>query len=287
MKKKLLLISYLYIFLQFFINRDIVYKSIFQSYDIFIKIIVPNLFLAMIISDQLINNGFIEICHSFFYKLFHINGIYSFIFIMSILTGFPSSAKYTKDLLNEHLIDEKSANKLIMFTHFSNPFFIIGTISYLFNYHIAFKVLISHYLGNIILCFIFGRNINYITNKLNKKTFSDSIKNTIDTLLLVFGSITFFSIISAIIKVNFSFSTISNTLISGILEITQGIKYLSTLNISIKLKTIILTFFLSFGGLSVHTQVLSIINNTKIKYKNFFIARLYHSIISIIIAFII
>lgn len=288
MKKKLLIFGYLYIFSQFFLHKTIIYNSIFQSYEIFIKLIVPNLFLAMIISDQLINNGFIDICHNFFYKLFRLNGIYSFIFIMSILTGFPSSSKYIKDLLSEHLIDEKSANKLIMFTHFSNPFFILGTISYLFNYSIATKVLLSHYLGNIILCIIFGKNITYISNPLmNRKTFSDSIKNSIDTLLLIFGSLTFFLILSTIIKTNFHFSSILNTLLSGILEITHGIKYLAILNINGKLKTIIITFFLSFGGLSVHAQVLSIINNTKIKYKNFLIARLFHSLLSSLIALII
>ena len=68
---------------------------------------------------------------------------------------------------------------------------------------------------------------------------------------------------------------------------TQGVKYVSMFNYSIIIKLIFITTFISFGGLSVHLQVSSIINDTKIKYKNFLIARGVHSFISIILVYII
>ena len=74
--------------------------------------------------------------------------------------------------------------------------------------------------------------------------------------------------------------------IKGILEITMGIKYLSILNIPNIYKTIIISMFLSFGGLSIHIQVLSFLIDTNISYKEFFYARIYHSILSGIISYI-
>jgi len=67
---------------------------------------------------------------------------------------------------------------------------------------------------------------------------------------------------------------------------TQLVKYVSISNIYLIYKVILITLFLSFGGFSVHLQVASIINNTKIKYKNFMIARIIHSIISLILVYI-
>ena len=67
---------------------------------------------------------------------------------------------------------------------------------------------------------------------------------------------------------------------------TQGLKYLSILKIPLYKQALISVFFISFGGLSVHMQVLSIISDTKIKYFPYFISRILHASISTIIFFI-
>lgn len=41
---------------------------------------------------------------------------------------FPSNAKYTKELYLEGSINEHEASKILMFTHFSNPLFLLGTL---------------------------------------------------------------------------------------------------------------------------------------------------------------
>ena len=61
---------------------------------------------------------------------------------------------------------------------------------------------------------------------------------------------------------------------------TGGLKYVSLLNISTNLKTIFTTMILAFGGLSVHTQVYSLIADTKIKYLPFLCARIMHVFLS-------
>ena len=66
---------------------------------------------------------------------------------------------------------------------------------------------------------------------------------------------------------------------------TMGLKSISLLNLSNIYKVVISTMFISFGGLAVHMQVLSQVVDTDISYRPFFIARIFHSIISGIISY--
>ena len=76
-------------------------------------------------------------------------------------------------------------------------------------------------------------------------------------------------------------------IIKGLFEITIGIDALSKLNMFLISKAVIASMILAFGGISVHVQVLSQITNTKIKYIYFFIGRMYQSIISGILTYVI
>ena len=163
--------------------------------------------------------------------------------------------------------------------------------------HLTIIVLISHYIGNIIIGIIF-RNYHYsytkdnIKFKLNESkpigdVLSKSIKDSIETLLLILGSISLFSFFIIIIKKMFSFNDITLSIISGLLEMTNGLNLVSLLTIPMKYKIVISSMMLSFGGLSIHIQIKSILSDTDIKYIPYLLSRIIHSIISGIIAFII
>ena len=64
---------------------------------------------------------------------------------------------------------------------------------------------------------------------------------------------------------------------------TQGLKCLESINLPSNLKALIAVIILSFGGLSVHMQVITIISDTKIKYFPYFIGRIIHTAISALI----
>lgn len=299
-KNLLIILILIYILLQLLLNVNEVHNMIFFSYHIFIYNIIPNLFPFLMISTLLINYGFVDICFKYLNSimnfLFKVDGNASFVFIMSLLTGFPSNSKYVKDLLLEKRITSDMATKILMFTHFSNPLFIIGTISSFINKRVAFIVLMAHFLGNIIVGLIF-RNFNCSSNKTyiirtNEKPFGvvllSGVRNSIDTLLLIFGTMTFFLIISNTLSDLLNLNEFNKCIISGLLEFTQGLKLASLLNIGIKYKAILMGFFISFGGICVHAQVLSIISDTDIEYKYFLISRIIHGIVtSLIIYFII
>lgn len=291
-------------------ESETIMNSVMYSFNIWTNNLFPSLFPFFVLSEILINYGFIELVSELFkpifQKLFKISGNAAFVFIMSLLSGFPSNAKYTRQLYLEGKLTDKEATKILMFSHFSNPLFILGTISITFlnDKKLGLIVMISHYVSNIIIGIMFR---NYSPSEIKKQKFSiknsilsmhnkrvknnktigsiisTSLTNTINTLLLILGVVTTFLIITTIIDNNFHPDLLTKTFISGFLEMTQGLKHVSLLNISSNYKAILITMILSFGGLSVHTQVLSIISDTKIKYKPFLLARLIHIVISSII----
>ena len=82
-------------------------------------------------------------------------------------------------------------------------------------------------------------------------------------------------------------SNFNYSFLCGLFEMTGGIKNIAALNIPINIKATIITFFISFGGFSIHMQVMSFLSNTNIKYIPYLIARILHGIIASSIIYII
>lgn len=279
-------------------SADII-TSIRFSMDIWKKNIFPSLFPFFVLSSLLIHYGFIDFISEIFknfMRIFKISPNTAFILFMSMLSGFPSSAKYTKELYQGKLITKEEAEKILTFSHFSNPLFILGTIGLFLNRKIAFLVMIAHYGTNLILGIIFRNfyptNMNCQNVSLKKaffkmnhsshqesfgKVLSDAIVDSINTLLLILGTMSLFLMITTIIDYNLNVNAYIQSIINGFFEMTQGIKYASELNLSWKIQAILMTMFISFGGISVHIQTISILSDTDIRYFPYFIARLLHA----------
>lgn len=288
----LLLIGLFYTLL----NPSAIFKDILEALNVFINNLFPAMFFFYTLSDLLINYGFINILeylfNGLFKKVFHISGASSFIVIMSILSGFPSGAKYTTTFLEKKLIEKDQANYLLTFTHFSNPLFILGTISIIYGKNLALIVLISHYIANFVLAFIIRPKkliVEKYKSNIQKNSFSTTLAtsfyNSSKILLLVLGNTIFFFTASSILTVNIDNNLIKSMLM-GLFDLTKGILSLQNLNISNMFKIILITSFLSFGGISVHFQVKEIIKKERLNYMYFLLGRISSLAISIIIALI-
>ena len=292
----------LFLLYQIIEKKSLVFNSINYSLNIWVKNLVPTLFPFFVISDILIHYRFTDYIPMLFKRickyLFNITDNMITILLLSIISGFPSNARNTRTLYDNGEINLDEANHILLFSHFSNPLFILTTVAIFFfnNEKIGFVLLFSHYLSNILLGIIFRsyfkHDNNTLKNNKNNKLFIGNIlilaiKRSIDTILLICGIVTIFLLLSSIINNVFSFSLYNSMLVKGILEITIGIEALSSLNISLTYKAVIASCFLAFGGLSVHMQVMSQLVDTKINYKYFFIGRLYQTILSGLITYII
>lgn len=136
------------------------------------------------------------------------------------------------------------------------------------------------------------------------KLLGDAVLTSVQTLLMVGGFLILFSVLNsmlALIQITalladllslllplFQISTeLSIPLISGIFEITLGGKLTSeVLHVSLMEQIIVTSFFLAFSGLSVQAQVASILADSDIRFKPFFIARIMHGCFAALITFL-
>ena len=215
-----------------------------------------------------------------------------------MLSGFPSNARNIRTYYDKGQISTKEANITLAYTHFANPLFILSTtaIFFLHNKISGLIIMISLYLSNIILGIILrgynptGPNINFNTVSTKSQNFGpifvSAIKKSIDTLLLILGILTTFLLLASLLINLINVNTYTEVIIKSIIEITMGLKDLGTLSISITHKTVLATTIITFGGLSVHLQVISQLIGTNIKYKYFLYGRIIGSLLALIISYI-
>lgn len=297
----LIVIITLFFLIEIFTNKNLIFNTISFSLDIWVNNLIPSLFPMFILSDILITYNFVKYIPKWFINifsyLFNIKKECTLVFFLSMLSGFPTNAKNIRKLYDMNIINGREASHMLMFTHFSNPLFILGTLSIFFlnNKKLGIIILLSHYLSNFIIGVIVRKLNNISNNTINEKekklyfgpVFANAIKSSIDTLLLILGTLTCFLIISSIIINRFDLNSYNSLLIKSILEITMGLKELSLFSFSNLTKVILSSCILSFGGLSVHMQVISQLIDTDISYKSFFIGRILQVFISLILSYFI
>ena len=279
MKKKHQLIYLVFFGLSIFLvltNYSQIINYNQSSISLWLNKLLPSLFPFLVLGSILI-----KLNVSSFFKSTSLT-----LLILSLFSGFPSGAKYIKDMHNSHLITLKEANQAFAYTFFANPLFLLGVLSFL-PFKLAIMIIISHYLPNVLL-FFFLRTSNH-NNKIIKpeslgNIISISIKESINTMFLILGTLIFYNIFISFFKI-YSPCVFITIFFSGILEFSSGLSNLPILN-SPLLCAILALIFTSFGSLSIHSQIKSIIIDTPLSYKQFCLYRLFHAILAIIIFFV-
>lgn len=240
------------------------------------------------------------------YKLYGVGGVSGYVYLMSIISGYPVGAKLTADLYSNNIITKTQAHTITSFTSTSGPLFILGTVCIgLFNNtKMGIVILISHYISAIINGLIYKHKksftLNLNTTKPQNNYLNESMTSSIISIMTVGGFIAiFYMIIQLLLKLQLFLpityllekvginQNISTSIIAGIFEVTTGCILLSKCNISIFIYSLILSFLISFGGLSIHLQALCFLKNFDLSYRKFLLQKFTHAILSTIITFII
>ncbi len=296
--KNLLIILLIILFITLlFLNRLLISHVTTVSFNIWLTKVFPNLFIMFIMQDLLINYNLTKYINAvlgiIFNKLFKTSSNGFIVILLSLIGGSPTNAFVINNLLNMKKISSGEANRLIKFTYFCNPLFLYSMLYLIFNNsESVLKIMFSFYTSNILLGITLPK-VDLIKSPINNhktEIFSNvlinSIKKNIINIIIILGSITFFMIISSIVTLYID-NNLLNTVINGIFEITNGLNSLIDLNVNTTIKEIIATFIISFGGLSIHAQILTFINENKIKYSSFLKGRIFSSIIAILIIILI
>ena len=300
-KNIIIIICSLFFLVNLIIYRNLVFDTVGFSLNIWITSLLPALFPFFIVSDILINYDVIKyfpkVIRNSIKYLFNVSDNGLVIILLSMLSGFPSNARNIKNMYLDKKITKEEGEHLLYFTHFSNPMFILGTIPLILNSNkISKYILISHYLANIILGICLRKydrvnDSNTSNYKEDKHNFglvlTTSIRKSLDSVLSILGTLTVFLIISTLLINFFNLDNTSSLLVKSILELTSGLKELGSYNLLDKYLLIISSCILSFGGLSVHMQVINELVDTDISYKNYFIGRILQVVLSLGISYLI
>ncbi|TCZ75875.1 sporulation integral membrane protein YlbJ [Paenibacillus albiflavus] len=130
---------------------------------------------------------------------------------------------------------------------------------------------------------------------------SEAIGKSLNLMIVVGGLVVFFSVLLQLLtsigtmQVLLSFierlltlvgipHTLAEPIINGLFEVTLGAKSAGSVgNIALVYKLAAAAFVLSWGGLSVHAQVVSLLSHTNMRYGPFLRARFLHGIIAAIL----
>lgn len=258
--------------------------------------------------------------------IFNVPGCGAYALLMGIISGYPIGAKIVTNFRENGMCSKEECERLLAFTNNSGPLFIIGTvgISLFYSSTVGILLFITHLLaclsvGILFRFWKFNKNSihtsfsnNLSKNSNNNVSFSNlgevlasSISSATSTILMIGGFVVLFSVVLSILENSnfisisssalspiFNFFGISNEqftsgFISGIIELTNGVKQISAIPCKqISTNIILSALLLGFGGISILLQVFSITSKTDISIKPYIIGKIMHGIFAAIYTYI-
>ena len=287
MKRKtfniIIFIHLIILLIYYFFHTSFIIENIINYSVSFFKNFFPVSFLLNIIIFLLLDYELIPI-------LSFIPNISSsfLLFIFSFISGFPSGSKMVCEFLNKGYCNIDEANSYLYFSHFPNPFFIIGVVYPIINnYLYTIYLYLSLILSNYILYFFFSKKKRNSKIKPSFHTnFSLSLNNSIQKsfsiILLVYGISIYFYIISILYHSFFPSNSYLYVLINGLFDLTHGVLSCVIIKESI-IRSLLILSFLSFGSISIHMQTSTILKKEGLSYSYYLKGRIMSVLLSFLL----
>lgn len=296
------------------------------------EVVFPSLLPFFIIAEILMGLGVVHfmgaLLEPLMRPLFKVPGVGAFAMAMGLASGYPIGAKITATLRRKNLCNKTEAERLVSFTNTADPLFMIGAVAVgMFNRaDLGIIFAGAHYISSIIV----GLTMRFYKGNGPERTYSsrsqkrrniflyafneliearkndgramgellgDSVRESINTLLMIGGFIILFSVLTKIIIVTgfiniitfglmFILQPLGLTeamvlpLLSGLFEITNGANLASQAHAPLIHQVMIANAIIAWSGLSVHAQVATMVNGTDIKLKPYIFARILQSILA-------
>lgn len=289
-------------------------ESARKGFTLWVEAVLPSLLPFFICANFMISIGIPNMIgrffERFFQRIFGVPGSSAFVFIISISSGYPMGPKLIGDMGRRGEITIDDARKMLSFCSTSGPLFMLGTVGVgmLHSPLAGVVIAVSHYLG----AFVNGILFNLISRKKDRRNvtfkksrrfirsekrnllelFTDSILSSLKTLGIICCYLVIFTIIADYLELSGILDFLSHDyqkgLLKGLLEMTVGSYELSlSSEIAMKMKCVLATFMISFGGFSTLAQSMSVLYGLNISVWSYMKVKLTHGLISCTIAFFI
>ncbi|HIU25190.1 MAG TPA: hypothetical protein IAC50_01665 [Candidatus Copromorpha excrementigallinarum] len=227
----------------------------------------------------------------------------SFPFIMSVLSGYPMGAKIIGDMKRSGEITLREAKRLVSFCSTSGPAFIAGAVGagMLGSAAMGGIIAAAHYGGAVINGALYtrllGRDPSFAAPerltplKGIQQSLTDSILSSLKSLGIILAYIVLFMWLTDMIHMCGGLSFVpgqeTRALAKGFFEMTVGCEAVSEcVRASEAAKCVMCSALISWGGLSVAGQSMSMLSGTGISFGYILLTKFTHSLFSAGAAFI-
>ncbi len=252
--------------------------------------VLPFIFFTKVLSSL----GSIEkiSCFMPMQKLYRTPSVSGYVFLMSIISGYPVGAKMTCDLYLSGKVSREEAFRMTAFCSTSGPMFIIGAVGVgmLLSPRAGYIILIAHIFGAIINGFLYRKVKAAELPRENSevdKAGSDIGSMVLDSALSIIsvGAIIaiFFVVITSLSPILSFLPTPISSILAGLIEITRGCKDIA-LAMPTGLAIPACSFIISFGGVSTMLQSLTMLGKIKMPIWLFALQKFTHAILALIIS---
>ena len=249
---------------------------------------LPFMILTKLVIEQGNLQRFCKIFAKPFKKFYGTSESASYVFFMSVLSGYPVGSKMVADLYESGKISRTESFRMCSFCSNSGPMFIVGTVgAVLFgSIKIGFILFFSHLLSALLNGLIYRKlkapeSTSFEIKAQNKEPiqFGEIVSSSVSASLNVGAIIClFFIIIDALLPL---FSLLPASLVplaEGLVELTRGCIDASSLPTFVG--ATICSFVISFGGFSTIMQSNAMLKKLKMPVWLFSVQKLSQGIIS-------
>lgn len=290
----------------------VILDSAKQGIALWASSVLPALLPFFICADFMISLGIPGIVGAYyerpFQKLFGTPGASAFVFIASVTSGYPMGPKLIGQMRRRGELTDREGIRMLSFCSTSGPLFMLGTVGagMLHSPAAGAVVAVSHYMAAIVnglLLRLFGKKdkgqrkcirTRYAEPTVAKKTMleilTDSIISSLKTLGIICCYIIIFTYATDLLEMTGALSLLKNShdsgFVKGLLEMTIGVNEIAASEeIGLRLKCTMAAFLVSFGGLSIFAQSISVLGGLKISPFVYLKLKLSHGVIAAIIAY--
>ncbi len=286
-----------------FLFPEVTKNSVQSGLSICFNLIIPSLFPFFVLSNLLISTNFAgrisPFLQKFMFPILRVNGSCITAILLGLIGGYPIGIATLSKLHENGQCTREDVIRCSGFCNYCGPAFLFGVtgIGIFSSAKIGLALILIHAFTGLIVGILFrfypisAPMITYTSNELKEDTLlsalPNAIKDAFSATLHVCAFVIFFNaLLELLISCNiitvlgnlipFCADSTSQTLISGILELSSGIYRIDTIqNITIALA--MASTLLAWGGFSVHLQSIPFLQNSGVTLIPYFIGKIIHA----------
>lgn len=308
----------------------VAFEASVQGLRVWWQIVFPALLPFFVAAEVLMALGVVHflgvLLEPLMRPLFDVPGVGAFALAMGLTGGYPIGARITANLRKQNLCNQIEGERLVSFTNTADPLFMAGAVAVgMFGVpSLGLTICAAHYISAVIVGVLLrfhggpqprrvppqGKRENILSRALAElyrarqadgrpfgQVFGDTVRDSVNSMLLVGGFIIMFSVIIRVLTVakvieliaapiSFLLSplgldpTLVPAFVSGFFEITLGSELASKAAAPLLHRVVAVNAIIAWSGLSVLAQVSTMCTGTDIRMTPYVVTRILQAAIS-------